>query len=390
MDFITVLKNAQEYLNIHGDDGWLLYDYQNMNPIFWETVGHISNVTRPCWLWIPKNDEPILLTSYVDKGRFSLLDIQVNSFINREEMIESLSTILSKQKRILMEYSPSNLLPRVSKVDAGTIELVKQFGVEIIPSGNIIQYATQRWTTQQLKSHTEAAERLTSIVQDTFSHIAENLSLSIKEYEISDYILSKADENKLVMPEGPVVAINEHSSDPHFHPTIGNSKTIRVGDWILIDLWARISGNDTMYADITWTGFVGDDIPEPYLKIFKIVVTARDKALSTIDKAFRHNEAIEGWEVDKVARDYISESGYGKFFKHRLGHSLGNEAHGNAVNLDNWETTDTRPLIPGIAITIEPGIYLPEFGVRSEIDVYISEDGPEVTTSPQTQVVLIN
>ncbi len=326
----------------------------------------------------------------MDKGRFSSLDIKLISFINREEMIESLSTILSDQNRILMEYSPSNLLPRVSKVDAGTIELVKQFGVEIIPSGNIIQYATQRWTIQQLQSHREAAESLTSIVHDTFTHIADNLPLSIKEHEISDYILYKADEKSLLMPDGPVVAINEHSSDPHFHPTIENSKTVRIGDWILIDLWARVSGNDTMFADITWTGFVGDDIPDPYLKIFKIVVGARDKALSSIDTAFKLNTAIAGWEVDKVARDYISQSGYGEFFRHRLGHSLGHDAHGNAVNLDNWETTDTRPLIPGIAITIEPGIYLPKFGVRSEIDVYLSEDGPEVTTTPQTQVVLIN
>ena len=389
MTLDTVVQLAQEHLAGQQIDGWLLYDYRGMNPVFWDTVGHVSNVTRPCWLWIPSRGEPRLLVSYVDQGRFSHLGIVTTLFDGRAEMAERLSEALEGAGRIAMEYSPEGQLPRVSRVDAGTVELVGGLGVEVVSSGDTLQYATQRWSEAQLDSHLAAASSLGAIVREAFDYIGESLGSGPTEHAVAQFIRRRAAEEGLEMPDGPVVAANRHASDPHFDPTPESSVAIRPGDWLLIDLWARLAGDDAMFADITWTAYVGEAVPPRHQEVFDIVIGARDAALFSIEEAFNAGRALQGREVDKVARDYITRAGYGAYFNHRLGHSLGREAHGNAVNLDGWETHDTRLLIPRLAVTIEPGIYLPEFGVRSEIDVYISEDGPRVTTEVQRSVVKI-
>jgi Xaa-Pro aminopeptidase len=234
-----------------------------------------------------------------------------------------------------------------------------------------------------------AADRLGNIVQQAFGYIGESLASGPTEYAVAEFIRRRFVEEGLEITDGPVVAVNEHGSDPHFEPVATSSSAIGAGDWVLIDLWGRLSGVDSMFADITWTGYVGDVVPASYQNVFDIVIGARDAALSELERAFGEGRLLRGWQLDKVARDYITEAGYGAYFNHRLGHSLGREVHGNAVNLDGWETQDTRQVIPGIAVTIEPGIYLPELGVRSEIDVYISESGPQVTTEVQRSVVLV-
>ena len=207
---------------------------------------------------------------------------------------------------------------------------------------------------------------------------------------MAEFIRSRFREEGMEAPDGPIVAVNEHGADPHFDPTPANSHAITWGDWVLIDLWARMEGAENMYADITWTGCVGDTVPSEHREVFEVVVGARDAAVAAIAGHFEQGRNPQGWEIDKVARDYIGDAGYGEYFSHRLGHSIGREVHGNAVNLDSWETHDTRRLIPGIVTSVEPGIYLPgKFGVRSEIDVYISEDGPVVTTAIQREPVMI-
>ena len=209
------------------------------------------------------------------------------------------------------------------------------------------------------------------------------------EYDIAELIRSRVRDEGLESPDGPVVAVNEHSADPHYDPR-PESQTVKPGDWVLVDLWAREPAADAMYGDITWTAYVGDSVPLENQRVFDAVLGARDAALSEIENAFSEGRGLQGWEVDSVARDFITQAGFGDYFGHRLGHSLGHEVHGNAVNLDSWETHDTRRLLPGMAVTIEPGIYLPgKFGVRSEIDVFISENGPEVTTEVQREVVKI-
>ena len=387
--FDHVVRRAQEYLSSQRISGWLLYDYRKMNPVFWDTVGHIPNVTRPCWLWIPADGAVTLLVSYVDRGRFAHLSVATTVFVSRQDMTQRLAELLSGTSRVAMEYSPQGALPRVSRVDAGTLELVRGLGVEVVSSGDLLQHATQLWSEVQLQSHLDAAGKLTAIVKDAYAHIGDALASGPSEHDVAEFIRRRFVEEGLEVTDGPVVAVNEHASDPHFEPTPENAAAIGSGDWILIDLWSRLTGEDTMFADITWTAYVGESVPASHQSVFDAVVGARDAAVAELEEAFAAGRVLQGWEVDKVARDYIARAGYGDYFNHRLGHSLGGEVHSNAVNLDGWETHDTRQIVPGVAVTIEPGVYLPEFGVRSEIDVYISESGPQVTTEVQRSVVLI-
>ena len=377
-------------MNSRGIDGWLLYDYRGVNPIFWETVGPVSNVTRPCWLWVPAEGEPRLLVAYVDQGRFGHLGVATTLYSGREQMVSGLEALIGGAATVAMEYSRAAELPRISRVDAGTVELVRGLGVAVVSSADTVQYAAQRWTTEQLASHETAADALGVIVRQAFDLIGENLTRGITELEVAEFINARFEEEGMVVTDGPVVAVNEHSSDPHFEPTSDSTSVIRHGDWVLIDLWSRLPGPDSMFADITWTAFADDAVPERQQHVFDTVIGARDLAVSEIETAFREGRSLQGWELDRAARDFIDEAGFAGYFNHRLGHSLGREVHGNAVNLDSLETRDTRELVPGIAVTIEPGIYLPDFGVRSEIDVYIDEHGPRVTTPVQREVVLIS
>ena len=388
----STISEAIQFMSENQLDGWLLYDYRGMNPIFWDTVGQIPNVTRPCWLWIPVDSQPRLIVSYVDQNRFEHLGIETTFWVSRTDMISELRSLLTDRKSIAMEYSPFGTLPRVSKVDAGTVELISSLGPKVVSSADLLQYATQRWTAEQLETHLESAEILTQTVKSAFDYIGSNIHSNPTEYEIAEYIRHTFSEKGLYFPDGPVVAANAHAADPHFEPTQENSVGITHGDWVLIDLWGKLAGNaDSMSADITWTAYVGTDVPKKNQEVFDIVIGARDAAVDLMKEAHSEGTYLEGREYDNVARKYIQERGYGNYFSHRLGHSLGREVHSNAVNLDGWETDDTRTFMPGLAVTIEPGIYLPEeFGVRSEIDVFYFENGPKVTTEIQRAPYLIN
>jgi Xaa-Pro aminopeptidase len=389
----NIVINAQKFMQDNNIDGWLLYDYHGMNPIFRETVGEISNVTRPCWLWIPQKDTPELIVSYVDQNRFEHLKIKTTFWVSRSDMIKALNKTIAKSSSIAMEYSPMGELPRVSKIDGGTLELIRSIGVEIVSSGDLLQYATQQWDKYALNSHLDAANKLTNIVKQAFDYVGENIYSNITEFELAEFIRNRFKEENLESPDGPVVAVNAHAADPHFDPTHDLSVAIQKNDWLLIDLWARnipIDSKETMYSDITWTAFVGDKVPAKQKEVFDTVIGGRDAAVSLIEQSHINGKQLQGWEIDKVSREFITSKGYGKYFSHRLGHSLGREVHSNAINLDSWETHDTRHFLPNIAVTIEPGIYLPgEFGVRSEINVFYYESGPEVTTEKQTHPYLI-
>ena len=388
---LGVIAQAQEYMQENKIDGWLLYDYRGMNPIFSDTVGYIPNITRPCWLWIPASSDPKLIVSFVDQNRFEHLGIKAEYWVSRAQMINSLKSHLPQQGKVAMEYSPMGVLPRVTKIDGGTLELIKSLGVEVVTSANLIQYATQRWSKKELNSHLKASEILTSTVKEAFNFIGENIGSNITEFEVAEFIRDRFTKRNLKTPDGPVVAINAHAADPHFEPTESNSVSMQKGDWLLIDLWGRIEDEPSVCADITWTAYIGDKVPSKHREVFNTVIGSRDAAVSLLEKAHTEGRLLQGWEVDAEARNYINNAGYGKYFSHRLGHSLGKEAHGNAVNLDGWETHDTRTVSPKIGFTIEPGIYIPgEFGVRSEIDLFYYESGPMVTTEKQTEPYMIN
>ena len=389
MPHSQVVQDAQEYLSRERLPAWLIYDYQHSNPIFWQVAAASGMVTRPCFLHVPSEGTPHLLVHHVDAGKFADSGFQLLVYRDRQSMTEMLGQLLSGTSRVAMEYSPHNLIPRVSKVDAGTIELVRSLGVEVVSSADLMQYATQRWAPQQLAGHRRAAAKLGEIVNQAFQYIATRLTDGLTEYEVAEYIRRHFREERLESPDGPVVAVNAHGSDPHYEPVSEGSSVIRQGDWVLVDLWAKETAPGSVYADITWVAYVGETVTERHQEIFNIVIGARDAALKYLEDSYHQGITVQGWQVDSVARQYISQLGYSEFFTHRLGHSIGYEVHGEAVNLDGFETQDTRGIIPGIGFSIEPGIYLPEFGVRSEIDVYMSETGPYATSPVQTEVVLI-
>ena len=392
------LSGAREYLNESGIDGWLLEDYRGSNPILWNLIGNVGHVTRPCWFFVPSDGDPVLLTHEVDAGRFNSMveaagvenvNVQVRRFGSRVQMLSELGEVLSGRRVVAMEYSPEAALPRVSRIDAGTVELVRSLGVEVVSSGDVLQYSTERWTSAQRESHQVAMDGLVRTVHDAFTFIGENINWKLTEHDVAEFIRGRFERLNLVAPDGPIVAVDAHASDPHYEPVPDTSAVVRKNSLVLIDLWAVSAEPGSVFGDITWTGYTGEPTPR-HKEVFRAVADARDTAVSFMQDAFSSGRELEGWEVDRTARNVIEKSGYADYFVHRLGHSIGVEVHSNGVNLDDWETHDTRKLIPGIAVSVEPGIYLPEFGIRSEIDVFLGEHGPQVTGDIQQEIVKIN
>ena len=386
----TPIEQAQEFLASSDLDGWLVYDYQGMNPALADLTGLTGFLTRPVFLLVLPAGSPVLLISAVDAGHVGTESgVDLDVYVGLDDVHRKLGERLKPLRRVAMEYSPMRELPRASRVDAGTVELVRSMGVEVVSSAEILQYATQRWTDAGLASHRRAADALGRIVLSSFAEIGERLAAGVTEHDIYAFIMDRFASEGLVTDHGPVVAANGHASDPHFAPTPEASVQLAHGDWVLIDLWAREPAVDAIYADITWTAYVGDTVPADRQHVFDVVTGGRDAAAEFLRERIASGRNAQGWEVDQAARDFIAKEGYGEQFVHRLGHSLGKQVHAGGVNLDNLETHDTRTFLPGLGFTIEPGVYLPEFGVRSEIDLYIGPEGLEITTPIQRDVVLI-
>jgi len=385
----AALADAQAYLGTSGLDGWLVYDFQRSNPIFWQVVGGPRHTTRRCFLLIPPLGTPTFLLHHVDANRLADLGWPIRTYLGLADMDAGLRALLAGRRRLAMEYSPECALPVVSRVDAGTIELIRSLGPEVVSSADLLQYAVARWTPEQLALHRSAGQKLGDVVQGAFAFVGRSLGTGAGESDVVAFMRDRFAQANLTTEEGPVVAVGAHSGDPHYSPTPETSVPIAAGDWVLIDLWAKEQAPNAVYADITWVGYAGDSVPERYARAFKVVREARDLALDFLADAHRQGRPVEGWEVDRVARRHVEAAGLGPFFTHRLGHSLGVAVHSNGVNLDGFETHDTRRIIPGVAFTVEPGVYLPEFGVRTEVDVYVGPSGPEVTTPIQGDVVLI-
>ena len=384
-----MLQDAQEFLLSEVLPGWLIYDYLGCNPALAQVAAPSGHVTRPVFLFVPAEGDPCLLTHHVDAGKFAGAGLDMVVYSSRATLEAALRDTLAGCSRIAMEYSPRNSLPRVSRVDAGTVELVRSMGPEVVSSADLMQYATQRWSAEQLAGHRRAAHSLGRIVNEAFARIGQRLADGPTEFEIAEFIRRRFRAEGLTFTDGPIVSTNAHCSDPHYEPAPEGSSVIRPGDWALIDLWAREDTPGSVYADITWTAYVGSRPPERHRQVFDIVLGARDVALSFLQDCHRRGDDVQGWQVDDVARRYITERGYGDYFTHRLGHSIHHTVHGEGVNLDNFETHDTRRIIPGVGFSIEPGIYLPEFGVRSEIDAYMSAEGPYASSPVQRDIVLI-
>ncbi len=333
--FQNAVAYAQAFMRQRRIPAWLVYDYRGMNPVFRSLVGQTGHITRPCWCLVPREGEPRFLAHHVDAGRLAPLGAPVAVFANRRQMVAQVRGLLAGVRTVAMEYSPRAELPRASRVDAGTVELVRSLGVRVVSSADLFQYATLRWTPAQLASHRDTAAKLTAIVQRAFGLIRDSGDKKPTEWEVSQFIRDQYARENLEATEGPTVAVNAHASDPHFEPSPDERRGIRAGDWVLIDLWARGHGDDAMYADITWVGYVGGRVPKEHQRVFQAVIGARDAALEFIAEAWRHGRRVQGWQGGQVARRYITRAGFGKYFTHRLGHCLGSEVHGDAVNLDS-------------------------------------------------------
>lgn len=384
------LGAAQTYLQERQLDGWLLEDFHHNNPVFWQVVGGRRHTTRRAFLFIPPHGTPRFLLHMIDAERLSDLGWPIEQYLSRSDQETGLRNLLADRARVAMEYSADCALPVVSRVDAGTIEQVRALGVEVVSSGDVLQYAVARWSPAQLQSHLVAARDVVAVAREAFQFIGQHLSDGVDEVATRDYVRDRFAALGLETTDGPAVAVNEHSGDPHYEPTPRTSRRIQAGDWVLIDLWAKQTTPGAVFGDATWVAYVGSDVPARYREVFDVVRRARDAAVETLEQAWRQRKTLQGWEVDAVARRIIGDAGYGKYFTHRLGHSLGEAIHSNGVNLDGFETHDTRQIIPGVGFSVEPGVYRPEFGVRLEIDVYVDhQNGPTVTTPPQREIVLI-
>jgi Xaa-Pro aminopeptidase len=307
----------------------------------------------------------------------------------QSELQENLAKLVGDAQSIAMQYSARNAIPYVSMVDAGTVELVRSVGPKIFSSADLVQKYEACWTAEQLESHLAAGEAVDRIIREAFQVAAKGArdGKPLTEFDLKQWILREFDAAGVTTEEGPDVAVGPNASDPHYGPVEGKSASIREGELLLLDVWAKKKTPGSVYYDVTWTGFLGATVPEKYAKVFAVVREARDKAVELIRSSIAKGKPLQGWQVDNAARSVINGAGYGEYFFHRTGHSIGESVHGNGVNMDGLETHDSRHLIPRTCTSIEPGIYLREFGIRSEVNVYIGEREARVTGAVQQEIL---
>ncbi|HEY7329512.1 MAG TPA: M24 family metallopeptidase [Gemmataceae bacterium] len=389
------LASVQSALRTAKLDGWLLYDFRGLNVLARRVLDIPSDVilSRRWFYFVPANGQPRKLVHQIEPHALDGVPGSAQRYLRWQELEAGVRSLLTGCQRVAMEYVPRNANPYVSRVDAGTVELVRSFGVEIAPSGDLIQQFEACWDDDQWAMHLEAAKHTRSAYDVAFAFIAERVRSagSVRETQVQQRILDHFAANGLITDHPPIVGVGPHSGDPHYAPGPASDSPIREGDFVLIDLWAKLDKPRSVYSDLTWTGFVGTEVPEKYERIFQIVARARDAAINKVRSAFASGAMLCGWEVDQAARDVIEQAGYGAAFCHRTGHSIGQETHGNGANMDNLETHEERLVLPRTCFSVEPGIYLPEFGVRSEVNVFVDAQRHVHVTggTPQTSVVLI-
>lgn len=387
------LASIQAALGQEQLDGWLFFDHHRRDPIAYRVLAFTpgSMVTRRWFYFIPAEGEPRGLVHKIEAETLKPLPGQVALYAGWKEMVDGLRGLLRGARRVAMQYSPHCAVPYIAMVDAGTVELVRSLGVEVASSANLVQFFESRWSEQQLEYHLEAGRRIDRIRAAAFARIGarQRADERVTEFEIQQFILDQFRQQGLTTDHGPDVAVNANASNPHYNPTRESCAEIRRGDLVLIDLWAKLDVPGGVYYDITWTGYCGARPPEAMLKIFNIVTAARDAAVCLVQDAVSASQPLAGYQVDDAARQVIRQAGYEQYFFHRTGHSIGGEVHGTGANMDNLETHDERRIIPWTCFSIEPGIYLPAFGIRSEVNVFVDEHAARVTGEVQRELVLV-
>lgn len=388
-------------------DGWLFYDFRKSDPLCYRILLLDQNkfASRRWFYYVPAEGEPTKIVHRIEPEKLDYLPGRRLVYLRWQQLHAFLRDALGAgdgqsengggaRKRVAMQYSPNNDVPYVSRVDAGTIDLVRSMNVEPVTSAELVQIFEAVWTPEQKKTHDRAADNIHHIILDAFKEIGRRVRSdeAVNEYDIQQFIMRRFEEENMTSDgAAAIVAVNANSASPHYGPTSEVNSPIKKGDFVLLDVWAKLKEPGAVYADQTWTGYVGETVPEEHARIFKIVSEARDAAVSYLKEQIGAGHSVRGGDVDDVSRAVIERAGFGDQFVTRTGHSIGEEVHGNGANIDNLETPDGRRLIPRTCFSIEPGIYQENlFGVRSEIDVYVDEGVVEVTGQPiQTEVVAI-
>lgn len=380
------LPAIQQALRDFQLDGWLLYDFRGSNILARRILdlGEQPIGSRRFFYCIPADGIPRKLVHRIEQGALDHLPGDKTVYLTWQELEAGVQKLVSGQLRVAMEYSPRNANPYISKVDAGTVELVRSCGVEPVPSGDLIQLFEATWDDAQWASHLEAAVHTDSAYSRVWKFIADRVrsGTTVTERDVQDEIMRHFAEHGMTTYHPPIVGVGPHSGDPHYET---GDTPLQAGDFVLVDLWAKLDQPRAVYSDLTRVGFIGETVPDKYEAIFQIVAQARDAAIECVRNAFATGNDLQGWQVDQAARDVITAAGYGPAFVHRTGHSIGQETHGNGANMDNLETHEERRILPRTCFSVEPGIYLPEFGVRSEINVFVDADKKVHVTGGELQ-----
>jgi Xaa-Pro dipeptidase len=391
---VLPIPEIQQALKQEGIDAWLLYDFHGSNPIATRLTGLDTSgkmATRRWYYMVPAIGAPRGLVHAIERHNLDGLPGEKRPYAGREQLDAGLRDLLHGLTRVAMEYSPGNAIPYISRVDAGTVEAVRALGVNVVSSGDLVQRFEAIWSPDALATHRAASERLYRVKDRAFALVRERLAsgVAVDEYEVQQAMLHWFTEEGLTSDDAPCVSAQENAGNPHYQPTAAAHRPIRANEVLLLDLWGKLPDPGAVFADITWMGFTGRDVPEPYVRAFAAARDGRDAAVELVRTAARAGRELRGFEVDRAARTIIERSGFGQQFIHRTGHSLGQNVHGNGVHMDDYETHDERRLIPGTGFTIEPGIYTAEFGVRTEINMFVGERDAEVTGPMQKEIVTL-
>jgi Xaa-Pro dipeptidase len=386
------LPAIQSALRERNIDAWLFYDHHHRDPIAYRVLGLPANtmVTRRWYYAIPAHGEPVKLVHKIEPGHLDSLPGKKLQYAAWQELFEQLKGMLAAYRDVAMQYSPNNVVFYVSLVDAGTVEMVRGLGKNVVSSGDLVAQFEATWTEEQIKTHYAARDAVDAITAEAFKEIGRRVrNGGTNEYQIQQWFMEAFKRENLVTDDPPIVGVNANSGNPHYEPHAQGSAAIREGDFVLLDVWAKKNTPGAVYYDITWTGFVGKAPSDRMREVFSVVSGARDAGVKAVQDAIAGGRAIAGWEVDRATREHIRKAGFGNYFIHRTGHSIGTDVHANGANMDDLETHDERRILPNSCFSIEPGVYLPEFGVRSEVNVLVRPKAAEVTGKIQREIVLI-
>jgi Xaa-Pro aminopeptidase len=386
---LTAIQHALQERNI---DAWVFYDHHHRDPIAYRVLGLPKGlmVTRRWFYVIPAQGEPQKLVHKIEAGHLDSLPGKKYEYAGWQELFDRIKFLLADYRDIAMQYSPNNVVFSISLVDGGTLELIRGLGKNVVSSGDLIALFESTWSEDQIQSHFAARDSIDKITAEAFREIGQRVrNGGTHEYQMQQWLMEAFGREKLVTEDAPIVAVNKNSGNPHYGPRPETSSHIREGDCVLLDVWGKKDSADAVYYDITWIGFVGRSPSDQLRQIFDVVATARDAGVNTVKEAIAAKRTIAGWEVDRAVRGHIKDAGYGEYFIHRTGHSIGTDIHSNGANMDDLEVHDDRQILPNSCFSIEPGVYLPDFGVRSEVNMLVRQHAAEVTGKIQREIVII-